>query len=471
MKHTLKKSLAVFLAMLMLLGAMATGAAAAENPQGGHNAAWWDDPIAEGCTMTVSSPGAAEASLYWFEGSSKEFYVDQWNLSGLVIEVSGGKLPSAQTVVYNDAASGKLQSDKISWNIFVTRPDGAWAIGENKAFLHADAVRYSDFRMLETIGGVEFGVYDTEEAVFCCEIPFTIKGVEDIAESAPDFQSAEELLLGGPKQVSIPRPVVIAGGYARETERKLFKFTPDASGSYCFSSKGAHDSMDLYTEDGSNVHYFQGIYPWGALYGEDGSRLAYNDGNRGSEDHPYNFGIYYALEAGKTYYLQTSAHSGGDYTVQVDAYDAAAKKLIALQKEVTIKYGEYISMADLLVGTTWDIWQLEVAYNSKTVLDYDTEWMEKTGRYTLGFTGYKPGAETLAITAPDGEEVQIKVTVKHTFWSWIKYYLLGDWIFTAVLGRMPEGIWERLRIVVYPLFIILVLPAELAMWLFGVWGD
>ena len=460
MKQTFKKSLAVLLAMLMLLGAVATGAAAAENPQGSHNAAWWDDPVAEGCTMTVSSPGAAEASLYRTEGSSKKFYLNQWNLSGLVIEVSGGKLPSAQTVAYNDAANGKLQSDKISWNIFVIQPDEEWAIGENKVFLHADAVRYSDFRVVETIGGVEFGVYDTEEAVFCCEIPFTVTGTEDITEPAPDFQSAEELLLGEPKAVSIPRPVVSIGGYARETERKLFKFTPAVSGSYCFSSKGAHDSMELYTEDGSNAHYSMGVDPWGTLFGEDGSRLAHNEDSQGGGEHSYNFGVYYALEAGKTYYLQTSAYNGGDYTVQVDTYDAGAKKLVAPKNEITIKYGEYVSMEDLIAGTTWELSQLTVACDGVS-LDHDTEWTEKTGWCTLGFTGYRAGKETLFITAPDGEEVQIKVTVKHTFWSWINYYLLGDWIYILIEGAPPQNGWQKLILVLYPFFAIFAIPTSL----------
>ena len=467
MKYTLKKSLAVLLAALMLLGTMAVGAAAAEKPgstQSGHSAAWADNPIAEGCTMTISSPGTAEADLYWYD--AKKLYVSQWNLSGLVIDVSGGKLPSAQTVAYDAVSTGQLQSGNISWDIFVTWPEEGWVFGENKVLLHADAMRYSDFRVIETIGGVEFGVYDTQEVVFCCEIPFTVTGVEDITESAPDFQSAEELLLGEPKPVSIPRLM----GYARGTERKLFRFTPDASGSYCFRSKGAHDSMELYTEDGRSAHYSPGVDPWGVLFGEDGSRLAYNEDNRGSDDHRFNFGIYYALEAGKTYYLQTSARYGGDYTVQADTYDANEKKLAAPQKEVTIQYGGYISMEDLLAGTTWDIRQLEVKQHGKSVLEHDTEWEETTGRYTRGFTGYKPGTETLVITAPDGEEVEIKVTVKHTFWSWIKYYLLGDWIYILIAGEMPGSIWHKpglaLKILLYPFFIIFALPMELIMWLF-----
>jgi len=463
MKHTLKKSLAILLAMLMLLGAMATGAAAAtgEEPTLGAQ-----NPIKASAAnepkLTVKTPGTAEVKLFYGHGSYHDL---DYDLSGLVLEASGGGLSSPQTIDYDVAKKGDLQGDNIRWSVYSIVADwekqqGRWVLGTNQATLYVAGYRYSGFELVDGI----YGKFNNREACFEGGVSIELTGVEYAPKFDLDTRSAEELTLGQSKAVSIPRPdsiYYIDGDYYYETlgkaEERLFKFTPDESGGYVFRSGGAKYREELFTENGE-CRDISEIDPKGTLYDENGVWLASNEDDRGNEEHWYNFGIYYKLEAGKTYYLQTTALYGGDYTVRVDAY---SKQLIAPQKEITIKYGEYISLADLLAGTTWDIGQLNVYYRG---YNEDAE----------SIRGEKPGTETLRVVAPDGEQIQIEVTVKFTFWGWIQYYLLGNWIVMLIEGRMPNGVWEKLKfaliIVLYPVWAIFAMPAGLIGWLIEMLG-
>ena len=434
MKHTLKKSLAVLLAALMLLGAMAAGATASNDA-----AAAASEPV-----LTVKTTGAAEITLRYRYGS---YYRTKYDLSGLVLEASGGSLSSAQTIDYDTAKKGDLQGDNIGWHVYFEGLDfeaqpGGWAAGPNKVSLYVYGLQYSGFCVEKTIGGVEYGYFETVDECFEGRVTVTLNGVEDSAAAdVLDLQSAEELLLGQPKAVSIPEPAkTVYDEYEyyedyEEAENRLFKFTPAASGKYCFRSNGARYGETYFTKDGERLT-LSVINPSGTLYDEAGRHLASGSNNNGDEEHYYNFAIYYELEAGKTYYLQTTAYSGGDYTVRVDGY---SKKLVVPQKEIKIKVGDYVSMADLLEGTTWAVNELEIwAYYWGSAISLDREWDgDGDGYQTKGLTGVKPGTVTLEITAPDGEYAEIEVTVKHTFWSWIRYYLLSGWFFNWINGEIP----------------------------------
>ena len=96
MKHTLKKSLAVLLALLMLLGVTAAGAAAAPAKQLNLSAQANELKAADeyNGTVTVTTPGTAKVTL-WKDGD--EYYGGGFDLSGLVLSASGGKLSAAQT--------------------------------------------------------------------------------------------------------------------------------------------------------------------------------------------------------------------------------------------------------------------------------------------------------------------------------------------------------------------------------------
>ena len=438
MKHTLQKSLAVLLALLMLLGVSATGAAAAPikklklSAQANELKAAYDF---DG-TVTVTTPGTAEVTLY-YDSWDEEYYFHEFDLSGLVLSASGGKLSAAQTIDYDTAMKGNLQGDNIYWDINfaldqVKQPNG-WQLGANQVTLYVQGTRCSDFELVDGI----YGEFKKEENCFNGEVHITINGVEEPFTSDLDFQSAEELVLDVPKDVSIPRTELIpdcCGDSYEETEQKLLKFTPAESGNYSFRSSGAKDGRTLFTEDGER-HYFPGIDPWANLYDEDGRYLKYGDDNRGDADHPCNFVIFYALEAGKTYYLLTSAYGGGDYTVRVEA---SSKKLVVPQTEICIKYGEYVAIEDLVKGTTWAI--TELAVESGYELEQHWVYMDGGRDYVEGISGREPGETWLDIYAPDGEYVEITVKVKYTLGYLLRYYVLGGWI----TGMHNNGFWQYL---------------------------
>ena len=453
MKHTLKKSLAILLALLMLLGAMATGATAAKDAAPAASADTAEAPArpaalekkpvlgaqkgqvraaSEG-TVTVITPGTAEVSLRM--DSYGDYDIVKCNLSGLVFEASGHYLSAPQTIAYDDIKNGDLQSGNVYWGAAVyypdwrTQPDG-WALGPNQAYLEVYANKYSGFHVTKTVGGVEYGTFDFYDEVFYGYTIITVNGIAASAAPILDFSSAEELTLGQPKAVSIPAP----NHYNWDMECRFFKFTPAESGRYYIHSNGACYSEELYTRDGVN-HSTSGVDPWVELYDQAGSFLEDNDDHENANGHRYNFGLYAALEAGKTYYLKTSAFSGGDYTILAEVNP---NKLVAPKKEVTIKMGEYISMDTLLAGTTWSNSQLYVSCDG-FVLEHDFDLDDWGDGYEVGYTAYRAGSETLYITAPDGEEVQIKVTVKHTFWSWVRFYLLNGWLFELTGVRRPDG--------------------------------
>jgi|GEM_PF-1769057 len=469
MKHTLKKSLAILLAMLMLLGVSATGAAAAPIKQPNLSAQAnkieaADVILVPEGTVTVTTPGTAKVELHYWDG---EYYYDYGmaDLSGLVLSATGGKLAAAQTIDYDIAQKGDLQNN-IEWYVNIeldweAQPDG-WVLGANKAVLHVYGYQYSDFELVDGI----YGEFKTEEFCFYGKAAFTIAGVKAPATSNLDFQSAEELTLGVPAAVSIPEPAKIQGSYYEyyeDAEEKLFKFTPAASGNYSFRSAGAKDGKVLYTEDGER-HYFQGINPWATLYDADGYFLKYGDDNRGDAENGSNFVIFYALEAGKTYYLLTSAYAaGGDYTVRVEA--PSSNKLVVPKTEICIKYGEYVSIADLVKGTTWEI--TELAIESWYGLEQHWVYLDDNRYYVEGISGYKPGTTSMAIYAPDGECVEITVKVKYTFAYLFRFLILGGW-FTGMEGN---GFWQTLggfmwSILSIPVAILLI-PLAPFFWLAG----
>ena len=347
MKHTLKKSLAVLLAMLTLLGMTAAGAAAEE-------------------------PGVAELPE-----------------EALIIDAKELPTPAAEAEAEEEEAA--VVSDEV--------PEAA------------------------------------EEAEDATD------DMKKAAASDLDFQSAEELFLGQPKAVSL-------SGW----NYKMFKFTPAASGKYCFRSNGAQYSSTSYMDP----------YAW--LYDKDYDQIADDNDDWTDKECTLNFAIYRALEAGKTYYLETRAYNGGDYTVRVETF---SQKLVVPQTEIAFPYGKYISVEDLVKGTTWDTIELRFdgARYDKSVLNH----VRKEDGPTTGFIGYKPGAETLTVTAPDGEQIQIKVKVKLTFWSWIKYYLLGDWWFTSELERIPKGVGERLGILLEHLYTIIFIAPPTILFMFIYW--
>jgi len=462
MKHTIQKSLAVLLAMLMLLGVTATGAAAAPIKKADISAQA-NNVEADGeldGTVTVTTPGKAEAALYHYWEGDPDYYVGNLDLSGLVLSASGGKLSAAQTIDYDTAMKGNLQGDNIDWSFSLDldwdkQPDG-WKLGANQAVLYVYGDQYSGFELVEGI----YGEFKKTELCFEGQMPITITGVEAQFTRDPDFDSAEELTLGVSKDVSIPESALVQGNngeYYEEPEQKFFSFTPAASGSYVFRSAGAKSSRTLYTEDGE-VHHFSGVDPVAILYDANGYQLRYNDDNQSDENHPLNFAIYHTLKAGRTYYLSVSTYGygGGDYTMRVDT---STKKLVVPKTEITIKYGEYVAIKDLVKGTTWDIGELGY-YEWDWLLDYHWNW-DSGIEYLESISGREIGTTYLEIHAPDGEWIEIKVTVKPTFGYLFRYYVLGGWR----TGMENKGFWQTVGGLMWSILSIPMLPFFPLFWL------
>jgi len=454
MKTTFKKFLAILLATLVLLGVGAVSASAAprEKTLPAARAAFEGGDV--NGTLEITKPGKAQISLFEYDDG---YYVDlDWDLRGLAAEASGGGLAGPQTIRYDDLQARdyyKPQAGKIIWNVWVSldwdnQPDG-WKLGANQAILCVEGFQYTEFVPKKVIDGVQYGTFE-RKSVFCGEAPVVITGVEYRWNNRIDKAAATALTLGVPANVSIP-------AWDWEIEGRpfqWFKFTPAESGSYTFTSDGAYDGEELWTEDGER-QYFPGVYLWAELYDEDGNYLS---GNNGGGD--CNFTIYRTLEADKTYYLCTSTYGeeGAAYTVTVET--AEPRTLAAKASEITIKYGQVLAMDDL-IETDWALWDLRVSCNGTVLMhgyDGDTD-----------FTAYKTGKGTIIITAPDGEQVQIKVTVKAGVLDLIKIYLLGGWL---AGGDFPSS-WRRmlftpLLIVSIP-FVILALPAVGLLYLLAKW--
>ena len=480
MKKLTKSSLSILLATLLLLS-LAPAASAAPSEEPAYS------------TLTITAPGKAEASLYVYDDG--DCYLNSYDLSGLVFKAEGGRLAAPVTAAYDevteDSYREKVSDGKINWyfGVYVDREQqpGGWRIGSNKAFLRVTGYQYTNFQVEEVIGGVEYGAFD-EVFVFEGEAPFTLECAEETGRSIDDFSAAAALALNTAAQVNIP------GVQDEDPERVLFKFTPEEDGCYLFKSAGAKYNRTLYTIDGDSL-YFTRNNPWAQLYDENGRSLAYSDRDYyGATGHYYNFALYYNLEKGKTYYLQTSTNAydydpetdayrylGGDYTVTVELSN---KKLVAPAKNVTIKYGEYLDLAQLLQGTTWDLRALDAyswGYSRLSIFglnlfDYG-EVLQRVWNYDddywwnyspVGFEGSNRGTATIQITAPDGEQVEINVTVEFSLLNWLQFLLMFGWSG----GGMPNS-WNQmlggglLQIEVIP--IILMLLPFLPIALLGIW--
>jgi len=126
----------------------------------------------------------------------------------------------------------------------------------------------------------------------------------------------------------------------------------------------------------------------------------------------------------------------------VQAEEESPKKLVVQKTEIIITVGEYVSMADLLEGTTWGLDELfsQVTWNG--VVEFD---LAGNGGYIKGFTGVKPGKATVGIMTWDGESAEIKITVEHTGWNWVKHYLLAGCFFELIGLEKPDDFFGYLR--------------------------
>lgn len=203
-----------------------------------------------------------------------------------------------------------------------------------------------------------------------------------------------------------------------------FKFTPAESGGYLFVFDAGGRSTpdaDLYDDIGSRLHSSEYIKP------------AYNSGNILS--------LYQNLQANRAYYIVASLGKSGAFNAAVDVHEGGT--LVAAKNKVTFRTNRYTPLAPLLKGTTWTLRELSISLGSDYAyppLFYFEYEMEENGRgYTVGFTGNLTGRETIRVTAPDGESVEIEAAVKYSAWDWSKQYIFFGWLMDRLDDWMDDN--------------------------------
>ncbi len=432
MKKTCKRILAILLTAMLCLGASAISGAAAP-----VSAKQYRAPSALGGPKYFSGAAAQAAMEDSFTvktnpGISWNPYSDITDFSGLVVTVSGENYPAPTDIEYDVAVNEKLGEGKVIWEFWLS-PYEYWD-GESastQAMLYLSANKFSDFKVEYTDpdSGKEYGYYETIDSVFFASKEVTV-AVNDVNPDI-DLTSATPLALNTPTAVNIPKPAE-----DDEPEFKLFKFVPSASGYYSFKSTGAKFEEQWSDREGNWI-WIDGVDPLAILLDANGMEITANDDVWDS----YDFAVYSYLEAGQSYYLYTCAYPFGEYTVTAAKYDS----VLVAPKSVKLNYHEILDIAPLLEGSSWS-WEtddMEVHFEGNVI---DIDW----GYYAL--YGYARGSETITIVAPDGNSVDVKVTVEYTFAQWLCVIFLGGWAwmkYTSVgefdLGYEIERLWRYIR--------------------------
>ncbi|MDR0530577.1 MAG: hypothetical protein LBG83_00720 [Oscillospiraceae bacterium] len=440
MKKTATKTLSILLAALMLLGVGGTAGAAADATADAGSATLTTTqatppPLMKGAqksfapqaapqdaeddangTVTIQTAGTASGEIYFYSDGYAN--LETIDLSGLVIQAKGGQLKQEETVEY-DTATGEGDSPalgKLTWTFGVRldwdkQPDG-WKLGDNEARLIVNGLEYTNFTLVKTENGIEYGTFE-QERVFYGETPITLHCTEPSSRwmSYP----RQPLLLNTAVEVQVS-----------DTET-VFEFQPDESGYYEFRSSGGQNGQTLYPKDGEGdpltMPY---IDPQGQLHDEKGRYLAYSDDSYSDGEGTLDFCIGYHLEKDKTYYLRTAAWGDGKYTVKVTK--EADRVLKVKSNEIRIAYHDEIELlqAGILEGTTWDMDVLRFSYDAEKLnVYYWYWWYESPGEFYVA--GKERGAHDLTITAPDGSHVTITVRVKYSFAQWMCVIFLGGW--------------------------------------------
>jgi len=431
MKKACTKALAILLATLLLLGACAVSAAAApakqrkDIPQAAAGkalkngaktlrAAGLEEDIeeTEGTLTITQAPTNGTVQVFIGDDAS---WVEQFDLSGMVLQAEGGKLAAAEIFDFdavtapdyiNTRTEGKINWYFDIWPDYEAQPDG-WRIGENKAVLYFDGIQFSNFQAEKEIGGVPYGQYD-EELVFWGTAPITLEGVEYVYENWLDAEA-------NPLTLDIPAPASIRPPEWDQEPYQLFKFTAEESGCYALRSADASFGETLWNEEGGCIH-LPDIDPYVYLIDGEGWILDYADDDLGNDECQLNFKLYFYLEEGESCFFAVSAYFGGDFTVVVNHVEPGT---LAVPEELVIDYHEVIRWDDLILEeTTWSMNDLDFRTGGKAV-GYD--WW-----YGL-FYGAKIGKGFIEFRAPDGATARVKVTVKYTLQQWLCVIFLGGW--------------------------------------------
>jgi len=412
MKKSVKRVLALLLALLMTLGLSTAASAAAppkKPPQLSSSAAALDQ-AAPNWTLSITTQPT---------NTSFEMHMEEPNLSGMVVSVSGGIFTAPTSIAYDTVAGDTAQAqDKILWEFWVGYPDIGWVVGNNTAVLYVWAYQCTDFHVVTTDSGKDYGYFD-QELVF--------EGQTAITVVATPFD------LGGAARTltpDIPSTVTLDDGYYVD----VFKFTAPSDGFYSFTSDGGQYGGTFYSQDG-DVLMRDTIDPWAELYDADGYFLAWDDDRGGN----WNFAIFRQLKQGEVVFLVVGGYAQPQANVTITATRVAATQPVLQLKsnDITVNFHELISLETLLEGTGLepeDVW-----------IDYDYEYIDYSW-WDGGLYGVKHGVSSVTITAPDGSAAQVKITIKYSAAQWLSVILLGGWAWMPFTSVGPFNLLNEIKL-------------------------
>ena len=204
-------------------------------------------------------------------------------------------------------------------------------------------------------------------------------------------------------------------------EYKVFTFTPDADGTYCFYS---------FDNDGD---------PYGYLVGPDFKIIKRND-----DYYDLNFRILAALEEGVTYYLVAGAYAQG----------AAGYKVIVEESDEDIPYGFALRMNEYVIRyKTYayiDAWRF-IEYN-----DYEDVLVNGVPLWLweVVVEGIKTGKVMTLTYTLDGTVLgTVDIVCKMSCAQWVTYYLFFGWAWMPVMRLQPawrieyttSPVWDMLQ--------------------------
>jgi len=411
MKKALKRSLAIVLAILMILGSGIAASAAPMKPQALREDAAF--------APAAVNPAGSLAITKQPTDSSFRMYYEEPDLSGMEVSVLGGIFTAPTTIVYDDVANDyKVGPNKILWDIWVNPADWryGWKEGSNATILFVYAYQCTDFHVEKIVGGVEYGYYD-KELVFYAQAPITV-----IATSSQnDMSSAKVLTLDVPETVTV-----------KAYNSVWLKFTATQDGYYRFRSDGGSYGETLYSREGEILE-IPSLDPYAELYDADGDWLDYDDDGGGN----LNFRLFRQMSQGETVYLRAALYHeerSASYTVTVSRVGSEQPTLQLKSYEITNYYRDVIDIDALLEGTGFDYYDVYLFYDYEQFRD-DCN----------GFFSMQTGVGYITILAPDGSMAEVKVTVKYSTAQWLCIIFLGGFVWMKFTRPgVPFNLWDNI---------------------------
>lgn len=409
MSKSVKRILAILLAALLTLALSTAAAAAPAKPMKQFEGAPVLEQAAPNWTMSVTTQPTNTSFI---------MHMEEPNLAGMVISVSGGIFETPTSIAYNTVAGDDVQKqDKILWGFFVDFNDRL-VVGDNAATLYVYAWQCTEFHPLFTDGGIEYGYFDTE-TVFYANVPITVV--------ATPFD------LGGITRPLALTPPAIMTLVADVYNSEVFEFTAPSDGYYSFKSTGGQYGGTFYSEEGDVIERDY-VDPWAELYDKDGYFLAWDDDRGGN----YDFAIYQQLKAGDKVYLAVGGWASETSNITITAARVSATQPVLELKsnDITLTFHEYIDLDALLEDTGLKAQDVSVSF----------DWDYIDGWWYYGYYGVKCGTTTLTIEAPDGSAATVNVTIKYSVMQWLCVILLGGWAWMPFTSIGPFNLFNEIKL-------------------------